>query len=424
MMRRRPLSLAAIAGMLTVMALGAHAEHGTVDVSGDVRVYADRRVASTGGPLAQGRALSASIEAPASWTSMAEVTLKASWATLSSSATLRDTGTQADTTRRRVVLNELSTTNDWGGGMHSTVGKKVVSWDVGYAFRPNDIVQREMRRTLVPSVLEGRPMGMLESFGPDSAWSALIFRQDLRPQDQRSVSVAENVVAGRYYARIGAADAHAFWRVGSATGGGFGAALSIVDDASTEVHASIARTGRFDSIVLSPGSPSLALNNPYALARRTGAPQLMVGMTWTNEAKFSVLAEAWYDGTAPSRALWADWETRGRLIAAIVGAGGSPSVVGAAAGNLGWQATLLQSAAIRRQNLFLRASWTNDAWQPSIDILLAPEDRGLVVTAGIMWQGDRVRLDMGARRFGGAKGSIFAQMPLRSMTYAGLIVPF
>mgnify|MGYP000585430599 CR=1 FL=1 len=38
-------------------------------------------------------------------------------------------------------------------------GRKVVSWDVGFGFRPNDLVQQEARRaSLLPSALQGRPL--------------------------------------------------------------------------------------------------------------------------------------------------------------------------------------------------------------------------------------------------------------------------
>ena len=41
-----------------------------------------------------------------------------------------------------------------------SAGKRVVAWDVGYGFRPNDMVQQEVRRPLVPEPLEGRALLM------------------------------------------------------------------------------------------------------------------------------------------------------------------------------------------------------------------------------------------------------------------------
>ena len=50
-------------------------------------------------------------------------------------------------------------------------GKKVVGWDVGHGFRPNDVVQQETRRTLLSATPEGRPLLQLEHFGAESALS-------------------------------------------------------------------------------------------------------------------------------------------------------------------------------------------------------------------------------------------------------------
>lgn len=414
----------ALAGLSLLCSAEASADGSKLDVSGDVRLYGDGRAASSSGPLAQGRALSSSLQAPASWSGQAEATLKASWSTVTGAVTLRDTESQTDVNRRRVVLDELATTNEIGPGLHATLGKKVVSWDVGYAFRPNDLVQQEARRTLVPMTLEGRPLGMVEGFLAESAWSVVAFRQESRPQDQRPGAIPENVLAGRLYARVDGADVYAFGRAGTETGGGAGAAFSIVANDEIEVHGSAARTGRFSSLRLTENAPLLAASYPYESAQQHGAAQVLVGMTWTNESKLSVIAEAWYDGTAPSKAFWDGWTQRGQAIAATVRASSPAGLVAAAAGNLGWQANVLQATSARRQNLFLRASWTHEEWQPALDVLFTPEDRGYVMTAGLTWQGDRVRVDFGTRLFGGAAGSVLRQVPIKSITYAGLIVPF
>ena len=41
------------------------------------------------------------------------------------------------------------------GAWEWTAGRKVVGWDVGYGFRPNDLVQQEQRRTLVSQPCKG-----------------------------------------------------------------------------------------------------------------------------------------------------------------------------------------------------------------------------------------------------------------------------
>jgi hypothetical protein len=395
----------------------------SVELSGDLRLYADHRTLSSRGPLADARRGSSVIAAPDTWTGEADATLTGRWQWLSGSVTLRNINGNTSGNTRRAVLNELAASATLGD-MQAAIGKKVVSWDVGYAFRPNDWVQREARRTLVPATLEGRPLAMLEGFAENSAWSLVAWRQTHRTQDANPLSARENALAARYYARIGSADLYAFGHWGSHTHGGVGAAISAVVSDTTELHASVAHTSRFASPVLTAGAPALASSNPYVTAQQNGAQQALIGMTWTTESKFSLIAEAWYDGTAPSQSFWSGWNQRNQTLRDIAVANSAPALTGAAAGNLGWQASLLQTSAARRQNLFVRASWNLGAWQPAVDLLLTPEDRGHAVTASVVWQGERVRLDFGARWFGGPKRSVFGQMPIRSIVYAGMTVPF
>jgi len=51
------------------------------------------------------------------------------------------------------------------------VGKKVMSWGVGFGFRPLDVVQRENRRGVNLPALTGLPLLALERFSADSAWT-------------------------------------------------------------------------------------------------------------------------------------------------------------------------------------------------------------------------------------------------------------
>ena len=61
----------------------------------------------------------------------------------------------------RMQFNEAQLSGG-SGPWQWTVGKKVLSWDVGQGFRPNDLVQQEQRRTLVSQPLQGRPVLMAE----------------------------------------------------------------------------------------------------------------------------------------------------------------------------------------------------------------------------------------------------------------------
>jgi len=132
----------------------------------------------------------------------------------------------------------------------------------------------------------------------------------------------------------------------------------------------------------------------------------------------SLLAEAWWDGAAPSNAQWDAWNQRNRQLAALAGPGASSALAGAAAGNLAWQTEAFSASTnLRRANLFARLSWQLDKWQPAIDILYTPADAGRAVTAALGWQGDRWRVEGGVRLYGGPGDAVLAQLPTRRIAY-------
>ena len=141
-----------------------------------------------------------------------------------------------------------------------SAGKRVVAWDVGYGFRPNDMVQQEVRRTLVPEPLEGRPLLMAERFDADTAWSVVWVNPT---QEAFATGAQEAALAARAYWHSGAVDWHVFARQGQQSGASLGIAASWVASDALELHASV----RGD--------------------------QQLIGGTWTNTQQISLLVEAW-----------------------------------------------------------------------------------------------------------------------------------
>jgi hypothetical protein len=229
----------------------------------------------------------------------------------------------------------------------------------------------------------------------------------------------EPALAARAYGRSGALDAYGFARAGRRTGAGVGAALAWVADEAMELHASARWANAVDTTApdaaLVDARTGLAARDPWAPATVRHVAQVLAGGTWTNAAQLSLLAEAWWDGAARSGAQWEAWRTRN---ATLVAERHAPVPPAAVAGNLGWQARAVgDTTSVRRANLFARASWTSGPWQPALDVLLTPEDRGHVLTASLGWQGDRTRVDAGWRHYGGAPDAIYALLPTRRLGY-------
>lgn len=295
-----------------------------------------------------------------------------------------------------------------GSGWQWSAGKKIVGWDVGYGFRPDDMVEQEQRRTLLAVTPIGRPVLMAEHFDASTAWS-FVLANVTHSRDERGAD--EPAFAARWYRRIGGLDAYGFLRHGAHTGQSVGAAAAWVANESLELHGSWRWSAAADSLALAAGTTGPVNANPWQPATVPSAVQGLVGGTWTNAEQFSLLAEAWWDGTALSDPQWTVWSARNQQLTGTLARQVPPAAV---AGNLAWQGNAFNAASnLRRANLYLRASWTWDHWQPALDTLYNPADGGRSITASLGWQGDRWRFDAAARWYGGPSGAVAAQLPTR-----------
>ena len=308
-------------------------------------------------------------------------------------------------------VNELYVSHGIGDWQFA-VGKKIVGWDVGYAFRPNDTVQQETRRTLITNTIQGRPMFLAERFDADTAWS-IVLVNPTHPSDDRGAE--EPALDFRVYRRNGPLDLYGFARYGVRTHGSVGAAAAWVASDAVELHASLRYYSEADTVAIAPAVSGVVKTNPWADASTLHGGQALVGGTWTSEYQLTVIAEAWWDGTAMSNAQWDAWTARNMQLVGLIG---SPVPPRAIAANLIWQTDgFSASTNLRRANVFMQASWTLDKWQPTLDVLYTPGDSGRIVTASLFWQGDTVRLAAGLRFYGGPSDSVIAQLPTRRIGY-------
>ena len=398
-----------------------------IDTSGHLRTSWATRQAATTGPLAQANALVPGMAPaePSAATVQAELraSAKAGGLGLNTTVTLQSQRPEGGRGSSQGWVNEAVVNGSLGSGAAAgwqwSAGKKVVSWDVGYAFRPNDVVQQEARRALAPATLEGRPLLMAEHYSASTAFS-LVWVNPTKPRT--ATGATEPALAARVYHRDGDVDWHGFARHGLRTGTSLGAAASWVASDALELHASVRGFQHSDGLAWSsaaaPASPAPQAATPWTTHTGGASSQWLVGCTWTAQNQLSLLAEAWYDGTALPNTAWQAWATRNQGLSNLASRGVPAAAV---AGNLAWQSAAFNasgaSASLHRQNLYARLSWTHDAWQPAIDVLYHPEDRGRMLTASLAWQGDRVKLEGGLRLNDGPKAAVVRQLPVQRQGY-------
>lgn len=413
-------------------------------VQGEPRLRAQARAAHDAGPLAQANRLASGIAPPTPDDLISEAELRSVWRgarldvpllqplSFIGDALLSADRSQGGPTRASARFNQAHLAGDFGA-WQASAGKKIVAWDVGFGFRPNDMVQQEQRRSLVTTQPEGRPLLEAERFGADSA-ASLVW---VNPHHAHAVSstgtgapvhrgASESALAMRVFQRAAGADAFGFFRWGEHTHASAGAALAWVVDDALEVHASARLLQRHDGWAFDPAAGNAVVaTNPWQQTTLGRARQVLVGASWTGAWQQSVLVEAWHDGGALSDATWRTWSTRNAALVAFGGqAGLPPQAAFAAAGNLAWQATPFNYANLRRDNVLVRLSWQPQRWTGSLDALLTPSDGGRVLTAAVQWQGEGVRLNAAWRSFGGPADSLMAQLPQRRIVVLAAAWPF
>ena len=400
--------------LLGLIPLVARADDPNLD--GTVRLYRIGRTVGDTGPLAQANALQLGTAGVDGSVAGVQVELRTSAnvgaVQVHASATLQTQQTQGSASETQSRFNEAYAAGQAMGWQWSA-GKKVVSWDVGYAFRPNDMVQQEVRRTLASEALQGRALLMAEHFDADTAWSVVWVNPT---QERAGTGAQEAAVAARLYQHHGALDWHAFARHGEHTAASLGAAASWVASDALELHASVRAYRHMDTLAsgVTGAAPSLA--DPWRATLSGAGQQVLVGGTWTSESQMSLLVEAWHDDTALTDRQWRDWTARNHALPTWLPKGVSAAAV---AGNLAWQGKAFGvSNSLRQDNLFVRLSRQQDRWLTALDVLYTPADQGTVTTASVVWSGERFKLETGVRAHGGPGDAVVRQLPVQWQGYA------
>lgn len=300
-------------------------------------------------------------------------------------------------------------------GEHFTLGKKVTSWDVGYAFRPLDVVQREDRRAVDAVWLDGIPQVAWEHFG-ELASLSVVWANPLAGTGAHLRD--DEAVAAKLYVRLPVVDVHVVARYSARDRVGAGLGLALVLGDGLELHASglwQQRLGRVTDPLAAQPDTTLAATNPVSLTTRRDALSALVGGTYTFDVGISVLAEAYHDPGGATAAEWRAVRDLARRQRALLG---GPAPDAAVRGNLAWTAGFLDRSSLLQDQLVVRVSYRDAELEPAVDVLVAADDPGFVASASFAYLGTATRLEVGARVYGGPSRSVFRLLPERGIVYA------
>lgn len=319
----------------------------------------------------------------------------------------RTSAVEGSRPRSEAVLNELFAEPELLG-QHFTAGKRVLSWDVGYGFRPLDVVQQEDRRAFLPFAQEGLPLVAWEHFGERSA-TALVYVNPLRGTAARPRD--DEAAALRHYRRLGGLDLHLVARWSRRSLGQGGAAVSWVPAEVLELHASALYSRRAERTVdaqLDPGA-TLASADPARVHVSPDAVAALAGLTLTPGRDLSFVAEGWIDPSAPTASAWGAAARLARAQGALLLGGSVPREVVLA--NLAWGARAFGGRNLLQENVLLRVTQRWDRLEPALDLLWTPADGGLVATASVSWEGERYRLGAAVRAYAGPRDAAARLLP-------------
>jgi len=352
-----------------------------------------------------------------------ELEMRTAWNGINLVATGRTSARSGTRPDHELVLNELYYDATLYGERVS-LGKKIMSWDVGFGFRPLDAIQQENRRSTFASTLEGVPFLAWETFTADEAWMLVLANPG---RGLAGSQKSDGSLALKYFRRFEHTDAHALLRTSRRNGIEAGASFSSVVGEGLEWHASLLQQARYEqtsnSLVYRPGLP-LSTGDPYVTQTLRQGRKALLGATWTGESGVSLLAEAWYDRSAHSADEWHAAADLARRQAALLGTPGIPEA--AVGGNLAYGTRAFESPNLLRKNLLLRLSHRSEgeSFEPAIDMLYTPEDGGRVVTASLGYEADRHRIDAGLRVYGGRADSAYRLLPEKRVVYLAIQLAF
>ncbi len=298
-----------------------------------------------------------------------------------------------------------------------SVGKKVVGSGIGYGFRPLDLIQGEDRRTLNNTRLEGVPLLQAEHIDADSSLSLTWYNH--LDADEGSFRRHDNQVLLRYYHLWGDLESELLLHWHEQLGEAYGAGFTWVGGSALELHGALLwqpQLLRRQHALLDSGS-LLASSDPWSEVKADEDGRALLGMTWSTESGYTLILEAWHDGSAMSRKDWQKLFDVASSQRALLGDAPDAAVYG----NLAWDSAAFQSTSLLRDNVMLRVSYDGERFDPWFDILTTPEDGGYVLTLGTSYEiRQGLKLSGGLRGYGGPDDSAYGQLPFEATGFIQL----
>ncbi|WP_299586035.1 hypothetical protein [uncultured Microbulbifer sp.] len=299
-----------------------------------------------------------------------------------------------------LVVEELFWQGDWSG-WDLMAGKRRLGFGVSYAHRPVDVFLPVERNPVYLHTNEGVAVVSASRFTESGELSLMLV--DANASRFHDTGLPRGL-AVRWYQLGGVNEWQLLGYLDDQRGLSIGGSLVTTYGESWELHTE----GRYQQRYKQwkePSFPEAAA--PSIEEERRDGWQALLGMTWTHSEGHSLIAEYWYDSRAWRAQDWQELANNAHWYRDQGSQWDSTRYT--------WAAAFLGEGR-NRHNLMLHWSASNHRYNPKLDLLYSPEDRGVVVTVGCSrelrgyWT-----LDGSVRYFGGAKNSYLAQLPIKTL---------
>ncbi|PJG57465.1 hypothetical protein CUC53_17870 [Aeromonas cavernicola] len=295
-----------------------------------------------------------------------------------------------------------------------TLGKKVMTWGVGFAFKPLDLIQQEDLRDVNPLPAEGVYVAALDHYSDTTALSLIgsLFAEPPLNSQHREPSLTL-----RWYQLRDDDDLYAIARYSSPRTLEFGAGFTHVIDDSWSVYGAALYQHHQQRLInqLTSSDTLFATDDPMQASKLGAGEKLLSGVQWSDGVGLTLVAEAWWNSEAYRKADWqrlTDLTQRQRALGGTVPA----QLIN---GNTAWSSQAFLAENLLQQNLFLHLGYDDQhRLTPYAELQISPQDRSGLATAAITWQNDAHRLTLGARHVVGPTQAIYRQMPIKQLVWA------
>ncbi len=310
----------------------------------------------------------------------------------------------------RGIVNQAYYDGQFSSSLGWTVGKKVMTWGVGFGFKPLDLIQREDVRLMNPEPLVGKYIFSLDKYTANQSWSMILANPFMERKNNEDRDPSLTL---RWYRFAGNSDLYGIFRLSKKRKIEMGLGFTHIIGDKWSIHGAglfQERSHQKKNALL--GSRKYFSNSdPMREGHYGNHLKAVLGLQWTGSSGWSVLLEGWYDGDAYKRKDWKALHALTREQRAM--STHVPSVL--SHGNIAASSQAYLAPNLMRENLLLRISYDNrNGFLIYGDILTTPSDGGMVYTLGASWERNRSKLTMGWRHYQRKNNSAYGHSPINS----------